>query len=133
MIKRHIKYTDFNGVEKEKDYYFHLSEAEIAEMELSTGGGLIETIQAVAKALDGPELVKIFKEFLLKAYGEKSADGELFLKSEEISHKFSCTPAYSILYMELSTDADKAAEFFKGVIPEVKDKKVAENTTPALN
>lgn len=133
MIKKHIKYTDFNGVEKEKDYYFNLSEAEIAEMELSTGGGLIETIQAVAKALDGPELVKIFKEFLLKAYGEKSADGEVFLKSEEISHKFSCTPAYSILYMELSTNAEAAAAFFKGVIPQVDEKKLPANTTPALD
>lgn len=30
---------------------------------------------------------------------------------------FSQTEAYNVLYMELSQDAEKAAEFIKGIIP----------------
>ena len=43
----------------------------------------------------------IFKDLILKAYGEKSADGRRFIKSKELSEAFSQTEAYSILYMNL--------------------------------
>lgn len=35
MIKKRIKYTDFNGVEREEDFYFNISKAELVEMESS--------------------------------------------------------------------------------------------------
>lgn len=62
-------------------------------------------------------------------YGEKSPDGKRFVKSEELSTAFSQTEAYSQLYMELATDADKAAEFINGVIP---NKKPAASQHPAI-
>lgn len=83
-----------------------------------------------AEADDGvePRLIKFFKEFILKAYGEKSADGTYFEKSEEISRKFACTQFYNLLFMELATDDSKAAEFVNHVIPKVVDiKKHSEN------
>lgn len=64
----------------------------------------------------------------VKAYGEKSADGTYFEKSEEISRKFACTQFYNLLFMELATDDSKAAEFVNHVIPKVVDiKKHSEN------
>mgnify|MGYP001145356686 CR=1 FL=1 len=42
MLKETIKFTDFNGVERTEDHYFHLSKAEAMEMEMSTSGGLSE-------------------------------------------------------------------------------------------
>ena len=117
MLKKSIKYTDYNGVERTEDFWFNLSKAEIMEMELSTTGGLAELIQKIVKEQDAPAIVKIFKDLILKTYGEKSPDGKRFIKSEEIALAFSQTEAYSNLFMELATDADAAAKFVNGIIP----------------
>jgi hypothetical protein len=117
MLKKSIKYVDFNGVEREEDFYFNISKAEAAEMELSTDGGLTNMIQRIVSAQDNPTIIKIFKEFILKAYGEKSPDGRLFEKSEALSKAFTHTEAYNVLYMELLSDAKKAAEFIEGLMP----------------
>ena len=43
------------------------------------------------------------------------------------------TEAYSILFMELATDDKKAAEFIKGIIPEIKvDTPAASTAAPAI-
>lgn len=117
MLKKTINYTDFNGVERTEDFFFNLSKAEIMEMEMSTTGGLAELIQKVVQTQDAPAIIKIFKDLVLKAYGEKSADGKRFIKSEELSLGFSQTEAYSNLFMELATDADAAAKFVNSIIP----------------
>ena len=115
MLKKNIKYTDYNGVERNEDFYFNLSKAEVTEMELTTAGGFAEMINKVVATQDVPSIIKIFKELILKAYGEKSPDGKRFIKSEELSREFSQTEAYSNLFMELATDAEKAAEFVNGI------------------
>ena len=125
MLKKTIKYEDYNGVEREEVFHFHLSKAEIMEMEMGTTGGLSEMIKRVVATKDTPAIIKIFKDLILKAYGEKSADGKRFIKSEELSTEFSQTEAYSILYMELATDADAAAKFVNGIIPADMAKELA--------
>ena len=117
MLKKTITYTDYNEVERTEDFYFNLTKAEIMEMELSTTGGLSEMITRIVNAKDAPAIIKIFKELILKAYGEKSADGKRFIKSPEISEAFAQTEAYSILFMELSTNADAAAKFVNAIVP----------------
>lgn len=119
MIKKTITYEDYNGVSRTEDFYFNLTKAEIAEMELSTTGGLAEMIQRIVNAKDTPEIVRVFKDLILRAYGVKSDDGRRFIKSPEISKEFSETEAYSQLFMELATDAEKAAAFVNGVVPEI--------------
>lgn len=117
MLKETITYKDYNGNERTEDFYFNLTNAEVTEMEMSTAGGLAEMINRVVAAQDAPSIIKIFKELILKAYGEKSADGKRFIKSEEISTAFSQTEAYSILFMKLATDADAASKFVNGIVP----------------
>ena len=117
MLKKTITYHDYNGVEYTQDFYFNLSKAEIMEMEMGTTGGLAEMIKKVVDAKDAPAIIKIFKDLVLKAYGEKSLDGRRFIKSEALSNEFSQTEAYAQIFMELATDADKASEFVKGIIP----------------
>lgn len=121
MYKQTISYNDYNGVERKEDFYFNLSEAEVMEMEMSTTGGLAEMIQKVVAAQDAPTIIKIFKDLILKAYGEKSADGKRFIKSDELATSFSQTEAYSKLFMQLATDADAASAFVNGIMPEIKD------------
>ena len=132
MLKKTIKYNDYNGVERNEDFYFNLSKAELMEMEMSTTGGLTEMINKVVAAQDAPSIIKIFKDLVLKAYGEKSADGKRFIKSDELATAFSQTEAYSILFMELATDADAAAEFVKGIVPADAAEQINKANHPAL-
>lgn len=117
MIKITKTYTDYNGVERTEDFFFNLSEAELMEMETGISGGFSEMIQKIYNSKDVPSIMKIFKDLILKSYGEKTLDGRRFVKSKELSEAFSQTEAYSLIYMELSTDSDKAAEFVNGLLP----------------
>ena len=117
MYKRTIKYTDYNGVEREEDFYFHLNKAEVIEMEASESGGYGEMLKRIVMSHDAPTIMKNFKTFILKSYGVKSPDGKYFDKSEEISRAFEHTEAYSILFTELCTNADKAIEFIGAILP----------------
>lgn len=117
MLKKTIEFVDYNGVERKEDFYFNLTKAEIMEMEMSTEGGLAELIEKIVATQNTPAIIKIFKQLVLKAYGEKSPDGKRFIKSEELSKAFEQTEAYSELFMELATDADAAAKFVNGIVP----------------
>lgn len=121
MLSKEIKYIDYNGVERNEKFLFNLSKAELMEMEWGTTGGLTETIKRIISTNDTPSLIAIFKDIILKAYGEKSVDGKYFTKVDEngkpLSRKFAQTEAYSTLFMELATDDKAAMEFIKGIIP----------------
>lgn len=117
MLKKTITYTDYNGMERTEDFYFNLTKAELMEMEMGTTGGFAEMVQRIVAAKDAPAIIKIFKEMILKAYGQKSPDGRRFIKNEELREEFSQTEAFSILYMELATDDKAAAKFVNGVMP----------------
>ena len=123
MLKKTITYTDYNKVERTEDFYFNLTKAELMEMEMGAVGGLSGMIEKIVSAKDAPAIIKVFKELVLKAYGEKSADGKRFIKSKEISDAFSQTEAYSQLFMELATDADAASKFVNGIAPNMEEKK----------
>ena len=128
MLKETIKYTDYNGVERTEDHYFNLSEAEILEMEMGTSGGLAEMIKRIVDAQDAPAIIRVFKDLVLKAYGEKSPDGRRFIKSKELSEAFSQTEAYSQLFMKLATDAEAGAAFVNGIVPAKMSKAIPANT-----
>lgn len=118
MLKKLIKYTDYDGRERSENFYFNLSKAELMEMELGVDGGMQQMIQLIIDKQDIPKIMAAFKRIILKAYGEKSADGRRFIKSDALSEAFSQTEAYSNLYIELVTDAEVAAAFINGIIPE---------------
>ena len=121
MLKKTITYIDYDGVERTEDFFFNLSKAEVAEMEMSNTGGMERLIQQIAVTQDRKRLVELFKEIILKSYGEKSADGRRFIKSKELSEAFSQTEAYSELFMQLATDNEAASKFINGVLPQSGD------------
>ena len=126
MLKKTITSVDFNGNERTEDFYFNLTNAEAMEMEMSTVGGLSEKIQKIVSAQDMPSIIKVFKDLILRSYGEKSADGKRFIKTPEMAEAFSQTEAYSVLFMELATDAEAAAAFVNGIIPKPDNKSVSQ-------
>ena len=117
MIKKTVTYDDYNGFNRTEDYYFNLTKAEVMEMQLSTVGGLDTMLKKLVASNDMPSIIKVFKELVLKAYGEKSPDGRRFIKNDELRAEFEQTEAYSIIFMELATDEKAAAEFINGIVP----------------
>ena len=126
MIKKTIAYTDYNGNQRKEDFWFNLTKAEVARMEMSTEGGMAEMINRIVAAQDVPSLISIFEEMIQKSYGVKTPDGRGFVKRKEDLESFMATEAYSELFMELVTDTDAAAKFLNGIIPSYDDKKPAQ-------
>lgn len=128
MIKKTIKYTDFNGTAREEDFYFNLTEAELMDLNLSEKGGLKGYLESIISAQDEPAMVNLFKQIINLSYGIKSVDGRKFMKSPEILAEFTSTQAYSNLYMSLITNGDEAIKFITGVVPEDFQKRITEAT-----
>lgn len=121
MLVKKITYTDYNGMERTEDFYFNISRAELMELELGTSGGIHQKIDRLQQTIDGPEIMKLFKELITLAICEKSPDGRRLLKSPEISNAFLQTEAYSVLLMELLSDPEKANGFMKAILPDVSN------------
>lgn len=130
MLKLTRTYNDYNGMSRTEDFYFNLTQAEVTEMELSVDGGLVERINRIVAAQDGKQIIAVFKDIILRAYGEKSADGKRFIKNQELRDAFAQTEAYSDLFMELATDAEAAAKFINGIIPQGKKAQAPSSPAP---
>ena len=129
MLVKPITYTDYNGNTRTEDFYFNLSESEVVEMEFGVKDKLSNYLQRITKTNDEVELVKFFKAFVLKCYGEVSPDGKRFMKKNgELAEEFAETPAYTELFMELARDADAAGAFVNGVLP----KSIAKQANAAI-
>lgn len=122
MLKKTITFDDLDGNPVTEDFYFRLNKAEIAELELSSEGGLQGQLKEIIEAKDGKAIIEKFKEIIRMSVGRRSEDGRRFIKNDEIADEFMQTNAYSELFIELVSDADAAANFIKGIIPsDVRD------------
>lgn len=119
MIKKKMTFKDFNGVERTMEFCFHITEAELMQMELETVGGYRGLLQRIIDANDQQSMIRIFKEFIDMAYGVLDAEGIHFRKSPEALAEFKATQAYSDLYMELISDDEKAINFLMAAAPSI--------------
>lgn len=117
MFTKTIKYTDYDGNEREEAFLFNYTKAEILEMEMSYDGGFEKLLRKIIMTQDVPKVTEYFKKLILEAYGEKSMDGKRFVKSKELATAFSQTEAYSNLFIELTTNANSATEFINALLP----------------
>lgn len=115
MVKKTIKYVDFNGQEVEETLYFNLSKAELTMMEVGVEGGLSNYIKEAVESGDNAKIVKLFNDILLESYGVKSEDGKRFVKSAKLKEEFAQSAAYSELFMAIATDSNEAEAFMKAV------------------
>lgn len=125
MIKITKTYTDYNGVVRTEDFYFHFTKAELLKMEMGVKGGLAEMVKRASQTQDAPTIIKVFEDLVAKSYGVKTLDGKGFDKSPEVVKEFLQTEAYSDIFMELATNDEKAAEFVNGVVPADMSKQAA--------
>ena len=133
MYKKTMTYIDCNGVERTEDFWFNLTKAELVKMQMGTTGGLDEMMKKLVELKDVPAIINIFEDLVLKAYGEKSADGKRFVKSEEISTAFSQTGAYNALVVELTSNANAAADFFNSLVNTMEITEANVNAVAAVN
>lgn len=121
MLKKTIEYTDYEGNERKEDFYFNLTKAEVMEMEMGTTGGMKKMLEKIVAEQDSKRIIETFKDIIMRSYGEKSPDGKRFEKMRDgrrLADAFSQTEAYSELFMELATNAEAAATFINGIIPQ---------------
>lgn len=129
MLKKTVEYEDFDGNKVVEDLYFHLSKAELSEMELSHDGeGLSDYLQKILENMDKAGIVQAYKDLLGKAVGRRHEDGRRFEKSPEITSTFFQTGAYDAVFMELFTDVNAASTFFRAVLPADLREKIEEET-----
>lgn len=119
MLKKTMTYTDYDGNERTEDFYFNLTKAEAMEMEMGTTGGMTKMLEKIIAEQDVKRIIEVFKDIILRSYGEKSPDGKRFVKNPELTEAFSQTEAYSDLFMELATDTDAATNFINGIVPQI--------------
>lgn len=114
MLKKTITYTDYNEVQHTEDFYFNLSRAELALMEMSENGGLTKHIEKIVAAKSNKDIIELFKDIIGKSVGRKSEDGKRFIKNDEVRDEFLQSEAYSELIIELLAD-DNMAAFINGI------------------
>lgn len=119
MHARPITFQDFDGNQQTEVHYFNISKSELAEMELEEAftGGLAQRLTEITQSKNARLILDTFYSIIKKAYGVRSEDGKRFSKKPELWEAFTETPAYDALYFELVTDAGKAAEFIRQVVP----------------
>lgn len=117
MLKKKIKFEDYDGEEVEETFYFNLSEPELLEMEVEHRGGMAKIIQFIVDTNDHKKLLETFKMLIMMSYGVRSEDGRRFIKNDQVRDEFEQTAAYSALYMELCTNDEAAVVFLNGILP----------------
>lgn len=135
MYRKPITYTDFNGVEKTKDFYFNLIRPELVEMKRSPlyeMQGIIERLRGMKdpdKELSYEEkdeiqekMGSILRNLVIQSYGVKSEDGEFFSKriGEDKfgqGRAFVESMAYDSLYMEMLSDVSNFVKFVRAIVP----------------
>ena len=130
MYKITRKFEDFNGVEKEQDFYFNLTKADILKMELSEEGGMDKRLDRLVKTKDMKEAIKVFEGLLLMAYGVKTDDGR-FVKNDQVRAEFASSAAYSEIYFDLATNPEEAKKFVEGVVPKFEEQANKVTSIPA--
>jgi hypothetical protein len=132
VLKKTITYTDFNGEEVKEDFFFHLSKAELVELEMGHDGGLSAAMERIVATDDRAAIISEFKKIILNSYGKKSMDGKRFIKNATMREEFESSEAYSTLFMELVTVTDSAIEFMNGIIPADMAVEAAEVVAPKV-
>lgn len=117
MLKESITYVDFLGVERTEDFRFNLTKTELTRMETSKAGSLSALLTRIVNAKDMPDILDAIEMLILKSYGEVSADGKRFDKSDKLSDDFFHSAAYDVLYEKMITDDEYAYKFILGIMP----------------
>lgn len=117
MILQRINYVDLNGDTQEEIHYFHLSKAEIIELEMTKDGSLSAIMKTMIEKQDATEILPFIKLVVSKAYGTRSVDGKNFIKDPQVTNNFLTSEAFAEFFVGLMQNPERASEFFEGLAP----------------
>ena len=133
MIKKTISYVDFNGTQRNDDYYFHLSVPEATRFAARFGEqGWEAGIKKIVDSGDLREVLDLFEDIILTSYGQKSPDGRTFIKNKEMRENFSNSEAYAQLFEELVMSPDAMTQFAKGIGMSTAQQLASKATEPTM-
>ena len=116
MIKVTVECEDlFTEEHKKVDLYFHLTEAELVSLNLTSNKGF-SNYKNLSKEDVGKTEIVLFEKLIEKAYGQKTEDGQ-FIKDETARKAFLCSPEYSALLTKLSNGELSLNDFIMGCFP----------------
>jgi hypothetical protein len=115
MIKKTITYKNFENEEVTEDFWFHIDEGDIIEIELSAKGGYSELLKIAQENEDSTIVGDAFKKILLGGVGRR--EGARFVKDDEARSALRWSGAYSKLLVWMLTNPIEAGEFVNGMLP----------------
>lgn len=126
MVKKTVTFTNFDGKEVTKDFYFNLSKMEFRVLDRKIPGGLQNMIDQIMKEKDEDRLIDLLDILILESYGEKSED-DRFVKEDRYGRRlstfFKVSEAWDVLFMNLVKSEAELHEFLTGIVPkDVADK-----------
>ena len=137
MLKKEITYTDFNGDERTETFYFNLTKTELTELDIESGGTLVESLRRMIRTQDSAGLALFFKNMIIRAYGEKSDDGRYFDKGDnyELGRRFTRSNAFDKMFTDMLSDTsgDSIQAFIYGVVPNDIAAQAKAQTTPVIS
>lgn len=134
MLKKKIKYEDFDGNPREMTCYFNLNERELAELVEEFGGrdslqNLFASIKASIKnGGDASRLTSFMRTIIKKSYGQKSGDGIRMVKNDELWDAFYQSEAYNEFFLEVMSSDDANQSF----LSQVASKRLRSNIDAAM-
>ena len=129
MIKKTIKYHDYEENERTDDFYFHLTQVELTKInsDPSLPGGLEESVARASKNSDAGELLRIVDLMISRSYGVKLPDGGFVKRNASglpLYELFVNTEAYDNLLTELIQDEEGIVNFLTGCLTKDAQDKV---------
>lgn len=116
MVKKTIAYTDFNGVQRKDDFFFHMSLPEVTRLQASVSPETFdEHILRIAKEGKEGAILQLLEKIILGAYGVKSPDGKSFIKTQEETRNFEYSQAYAELFEQLLLQPEEMRVFAEGI------------------
>lgn len=120
MIRKEIKFKDFDGNDRTEVAYFNLNQRELTRLNIIPNGGLSAYMRKIVENEDREKIMDFFEKLILASYGKRDEDGIHFVKKDENGHplsdRFAESAAYDQLFMDLLTDTDAAIDFFNGAM-----------------
>ena len=142
MIKKTIKFKDFNGVERSEDLYFHVSKASVLTspdpayneiislgMDLQERSKFIEDIKledidqadpfdknSLLLAESARMVARMLDRLVDLSYGKKSEDGSKFIKGAEVLKDFKDSAVYDAFVEQMIGNQEDMITFINQLL-----------------
>ena len=142
MLKKTIKFKDFNGVERSEDLYFHISKASVLKSSDTVYNEIIsigQTLQERGKFLEDLEegdidrtdpfnknnqliadsvrmIGRLLDRLIDLSYGIKSPDGLKFVKDPKVLNDFKNSMAYDAFVEHMVSNQEELVEFINQLL-----------------